>query len=313
MSQADPLNCYVCKALCIAKEDKNYLFGFRCDCCSRPICKNCSGVKTATEIRCILLKDRISIIWCPNCKKSSSNHDDDSQHDLNVSQDQTHKVELDYLKRLLKEVEEKSDLLKVTNDLLLKRINTLEKDIQVLEREKELVRSQQSPIYSPVPNVSASVEEYFREREDRENRKRNFILFNSPETNESIDETKATILQTMECCVPDHEHIADDIKVYRLGKQLPNKTRPIKVICNSYETAVAVKRNSGKLRLNPNFKHLIIREDKTLRQLDEYRSLKQQLVERVNQGERNLKIVTVNGSYKIVTTYKDNPRDNLNH
>ena len=102
-------------------------------------------------------------------------------------------------------------------------------------------------------------------------------------------------------CAPNTVCSPKDIKVFRLGKHINNKCRPVRVVCKSPEIARSVIVNSKKLSTNPNLKHLSVSDDKTPRQLQEYQQLKRQLADRSRAGESNLKIVYRNGISKIIT------------
>ncbi|KAG5875585.1 hypothetical protein JTB14_027209 [Gonioctena quinquepunctata] len=97
-------------------------------------------------------------------------------------------------------------------------------------------------------------------------------------------------------------HINTDvIRPMRLGKYDANRTipRPIKVTLENEATVLACTRNTKNLK-NDNFKNVFISFDKTPRQMQYYRDLRQELDEKKNNGENNLTIKYSNGDPKIV-------------
>lgn len=205
-------------------------------------------------------------------------------------------IENTYLKLLNKEMDDKNVILKSNNSLLEQRIKTLESETTVLRNaSRPQVDDAATDKSEPWPQQFA-VENLLYELKERENRKFNFILFNCPESTTDINEIARNV--TDHCLGRETQ---SDLQVFRLGRVVAGKNRPIKVICGSSGLASEVIRFSKKIKTHNNLKHLSISEDRTPQQLQEYRKLKQQLDERIKAGETNLRIVYKNGSPKIIT------------
>nr|CAH7719388.1 unnamed protein product [Callosobruchus chinensis] len=81
----------------------------------------------------------------------------------------------------------------------------------------------------------------------------------------------------------------------RLGKQTGAKIRLIRVTCNIEQQVSDIVRNAGKL-MNSRFKNKVfVATDRTPKQLAYFMELKDQLEERMDAGESDLKIRHFNG------------------
>lgn len=80
-----------------------------------------------------------------------------------------------------------------------------------------------------------------------------------------------------------------------------SRPRAIKVVLPSVDAVIAVFRQSHLLRQNAIYAGVVIRSDKTPAQDAAYKSLREQLKNRTNQGEHGLRIVTRNGAPVIIT------------
>lgn len=292
----------------MTREDKNQLFGCACDFCSRPVCRNCCGIRTATEVRAVLLQSRATLLWCPKCKEANlkmlslGNKDtiDEGQCKSDASINKAMEVEILYLKKLIKEIEDKNDLLKVNNELVTKRVVSLEEDLQRTANHGVETEAGQN-------RSNVAMEELFNEHLERENRKKNFMLFKCPE---SVVDIREVVTNVIKECVRPMNFTEDNFKVYRLGRKVDNKTRPIKVVCDSKDLSREVIHNAKKLKQNPTLGHLSVSDDKTIKQQQEYRNLRAELLRRTELGETNLRIIYVQGTPKIVSVSNDRRQEN---
>lgn len=185
----------------------------------------------------------------------------------------------------------------VLNDSLQTEIAKLNSRIDHLEQTTE---KQVSP-----PMNTSSSEDIIKEYYERETRKKNVIIFGQPEPNdnENMHHTdKDAVTEILNCICP---HVnTSNFKVVRLGKKLApvnaGRPRPIKVVLGDSSISSEIFRRSSELKLNPQFKHLTITSDKTPKQQMEYKNIRQQLLERKQAGETNIKIKFVRGIPAIV-------------
>lgn len=155
----------------------------------------------------------------------------------------------------------------------------------------------------PATRPASTVDEVLDELNEIQRRKANLIIFKIPESSSDLplqrkahDEGVVTKLIADICGGVDFP----GIKVGRVGTRFPDKTRPIRVTLQSEEDVRKVVANSKRVRNVPNFEDVIITYDRTPRQQSRYRDLRQQLQERINGGENNLRIRYDAGIPKIV-------------
>nr|CAH7715430.1 unnamed protein product [Callosobruchus chinensis]CAH7724235.1 unnamed protein product [Callosobruchus chinensis]CAH7730910.1 unnamed protein product [Callosobruchus chinensis] len=168
----------------------------------------------------------------------------------------------------------------------------LQNDISELKAEK--ARS--------TPGVD--FEEIIAEISERQKRKNNIMLFNVPEPDQSsalavqVASDKNKVVEILDVVIPGSSFAA--IKPTRIGTFTVSENRPIKISLESIDTAKNVLRNARKLKSNNNFKNIIISADRTKRQMEHYKSVKQKLDNRHNSGDINCRIKYFNDVPKIV-------------
>lgn len=92
-----------------------------------------------------------------------------------------------------------------------------------------------------------------------------------------------------------------DAKFHRLGIFNPSRARPIKVCLNDEKIVYNYLRKSNILRNTRTLKNIYISSDRTPRQREQYRNVKNELRRRQEAGETNIKIKYVKSVPKIVT------------
>lgn len=93
------------------------------------------------------------------------------------------------------------------------------------------------------------------------------------------------------------------MKPVRLGKYdaTKNNPRPIKISLRDEATVHNFIRKAKTLRDRETFKNVNISLDRTPRQIEYYRTVKNELIQRSSEGETNLQIKYVRGIPKIVS------------
>lgn len=139
----------------------------------------------------------------------------------------------------------------------------------------------------------------FSQRFDRQ---RNIIVFGVDEHQATTGTAGKQADKDFVARVFEHLGVASDIiKIFRVGKKSPStRNRPIKVVLRSVDDARALIKRAKKLQENGNFRHVFLSLDRTPQQQEDYRALKEQLRVRIDAGERDLKLVYVSGSPRIV-------------
>lgn len=157
------------------------------------------------------------------------------------------------------------------------------------------------------PSLSAlEMEQIIQEISDRERRKNNIIVIGAREAacetnNEQIGlDTKLVhdICSTLNVKT-------DGLSISRLGKfdrSNANRRRPIKVSFSSESSIKTVLRNISKLKANPTFANISIFRDRTPMQLQLHKDAKSELNNRLQDGEKDLRIKYSKGIPKVVSS-----------
>ena len=99
------------------------------------------------------------------------------------------------------------------------------------------------------------------------------------------------------------------VSVKRLGKYNPSASiskRPIRIVFPTNVIIPKIFRNAKKLKSNEQLKDLAISSDKTPFQLKTHKKAKDELHERLRNGETNIVLKYINGLPKIVSTSTKN-------
>lgn len=194
----------------------------------------------------------------------------------------------------------KNDLKQLSAQIIeLKAENTnLRSDLEILRNKVTSLENTGVPDH--IPHI---VSEVFKESFDRERCSLNTIVYGVPESPSSsstqrISDDSSAIHALLE---PHNIHIPDNAKIIRLGKVVSDKTRPLKLLCDSKESAsklVSDFRASVKkgAQFPAGFR---IVNDKTLLQRNLLRSCHAELENRRLNGETNLEVSYVNGVPKV--------------
>nr|CAH7767401.1 unnamed protein product [Callosobruchus chinensis] len=147
-------------------------------------------------------------------------------------------------------------------------------------------------------------EDVVAEVTERQKRRNNIIIFNVDEPDQNkpvadqIQQDKATVKELLQYVVPDMA--LSDVKPFRLGRHATAKKRPIKVVLQKSDVVRNILKNSSSLKNSRNHRSIVISQDRTMKQIEYYKALKQELVDRKSAGETNLRIKYINDLPKIV-------------
>lgn len=150
------------------------------------------------------------------------------------------------------------------------------------------------------------VEKIVQEVEDRRCRRKNVIIIGIPEQDQSMTrEQNCNVEFTQLKDIFAQMKLKNSVghfQFHRLGRLVPGNTRPrlIKVMFDNEETVRQLLLNSGALKKSDRFGNIIVTSDKTPRQMEQYRAVKEELNNRKNSGENNLKIKYIKGVPQIV-------------
>lgn len=147
-----------------------------------------------------------------------------------------------------------------------------------------------------------SIIEAINELEERRDKSKNVLLMNVPESKSETQACKMKDDMNMVLSVIDgFDNLRkDNIRISRIGREEPNKVRPIKVTFNDCVDARYLLQNSriirGAVRAKP---------DMTIKQREQLRTLWKEVEDRRAAGEENLIVKFFNSVPKIVQAQKN--------
>ena len=241
----------------------------RCDACRSVfhLTVSCSGLGV-TEQRAIVLKERVLMFFCNDCLA----------------------------------IFKQAPLILNKIDVLEKEMTLLKDEIMVLKTEiKDLKQNSVNPTIpsvSTISNYQLSQDEVLNEAHERSTRACNIIVFKAGESqsdvlNDRIQHDRNIATRIMSSVGMDTVHLK---KVIRLGKASPSKCRPLRMVLESSQQCHEIMRYKKKL----SELDFIINYDKTKLQQEIYKRVANELRDRLNNGEKNIKMIYKNGSPTIV-------------
>lgn len=198
---------------------------------------------------------------------------------------------------------------------ILKAIGELKEEIEKLKTCKStqndsLSKSNQIRVQMQGDTTIMNFEELLTEINERNKRTKNLIIFGVNEQNTNGESTtqkesdRNTITEILQEVQPDQQfEITNNM---RLGRYQINKVRPIKVCLKNEEQVHKIIKSAKLLKNKPNFGHIAISFDRTKRQIEQYKTIKDELIRRHNLGDTNCRIKYINGNPKIISTVNQN-------
>ncbi|KAJ3658926.1 hypothetical protein Zmor_010640 [Zophobas morio] len=172
-------------------------------------------------------------------------------------------------------------------------INGLKAAIVALQDEIKILKTQVS---TPVQSTTFSLietEKIVNEVSERERRKNNAEQLN-------VD---TVFVKDMLSSLGIND--TDNLKISRLGKfdaTKDDRRRPIRVTLHSENSVTLVLRASKQLKTSNNWKNIYLSKDRTPMQLEIHRNIRNELHQRLANGESNLRINYKNGIPNIVSS-----------
>lgn len=265
---------------------------------------------SVTEARAVeIVNARVISYFCAGCKQSISllpelrKKVEGLEHELKAVRSQvelTQKAEgnRDKMSRKVKELEERISAVERTSRV--DEVVSKQKDIQerVEKMEVEIVgrveggdSDQSVKFASVIPAVS--------EMQEREKRKRNVLLFGVRESElKSAQERKTDEKERVKGIIRDLNAgvSLENIQVFRLGKYAGDRVRPIKVVFESGDYALAVLKGRSSIKEDG----VYIKSDQTPLQRQHLSELVATLNRRRDDGEADLTIKYIGGIPKII-------------
>ena len=184
------------------------------------------------------------------------------------------------------------------------RIGNLETSIESFRTVQNKQEMEINEIKQSLSEIRLSKSEILDEMEDRDRRRDNIILFGLPESDEgTISERRAhdeTLVDEVFGAIG-----CDDVDIdaiFRLGRNVSGKVRPVKVTLRNRSSKVEIMRKSRDLRTKDKFKRVFISNDKTKMQQSEWSDLRKELLRRKELGED---VVIYNGKVALRNSLKN--------
>lgn len=171
----------------------------------------------------------------------------------------------------------------------------LQDDIQALKTENSEIRQS---------STSFDFEEVIAEITDREKRKCNLIVYGLEEPNQDqlasdrIESDRKQITSVLNTVAPELPFV--NIKPIRLGRHTAGKVRPVKITLKEERSVHDVIKNGSALKNHRSFKNIRLSFDRTPRQLEYYKKVKEELVAKQNIGDQQYKIKYIRGIPRVV-------------
>lgn len=177
----------------------------------------------------------------------------------------------------------------------------IEKKVDTIENE---IVSLKSGSASAITAPLFGYEDFISETYDRSQREKNVIIRGIKEIQSSNWEERRThdneeVKKIIEMAVPN---CTEPTKTIRLGKYNPDKSRPIKIIFPTSETAKSILRHKSNIK-SENIK---IYSDETPYQQNYRNNLRDELKRRLDGGETDIMMKYVKGTLRITKTQPKN-------
>lgn len=179
------------------------------------------------------------------------------------------------------------------------RLTHIESRVDDLDNRIQSLEDQVAP-------STSSFEVFFGEIEDRNRRAYNLMVYNLPESrNKEVDSRirfdKENVMELAQAI--GYEINLESLKLYRIGKPVASKSRPLKLVFRSTSDAASFLSEFVKAKLmegNSKFSNVGVSRDRTNKERQYLSSLRAELDSRIKKGEENLTIKYKNGIPSIV-------------
>lgn len=202
------------------------------------------------------------------------------------------------------------DEIKAINDGIYNLKESVDLRLAKVESKVDELESKINNLKS-LPASDIGFEEVISEMSDRNRRVFNVLIYNLPESQAKNTETRINHdknkLQGLATAI-DFPLITDDVKMVRLGKPTRNKSRPLKVIFKSILEVKSFLDHYAKANLkngSSTFSNTMVSRDRTFREREHLASMRKELEDRTQRGEKNLTIKYRNGVPSIVQQSKN--------
>ena len=290
--------CGTCKEG-VQRKDK----AMQCDLCERWHHCKCISV---TEHAYNFYQNNDKLPWvCNRCIKEKK--EENNLYELITGMVKQNEEEKKEMICMLKELSRK--MTKIENDQTIKMQQLSEQMAKIEDKLEEKVNEK---LKLAENEMMLKINLEMDEKLERMKRKNNLVIYGMKESiNENSEERLKLDLQKVEKLLNEIEVTAPKMNLARLGKRLDTeKPRPIKIELENEGEKFKILKKAGKIKEIDveEFKKIIISSDMTIKQRELDKILREELKERRQKGERNIKIK--NG--RIITVTERN-NETLTH
>lgn len=218
------------------------------------------------------------------------------------------------IKKTTENIISEQNIIKTDLANLSKAAKTTEEKVVYLESDIKILKSNGQQLMDSNLDQSIKFENVISELQERNLRNKNIIVAGIPEPNlqDILERRNFDMNEVSKITQSISKDYPKPVKTIRLGKYASENCRPIKVFFAHEETAKYVLQNKEALESET----IKIYSDRTPQQQIYLKTLKEELQQRIRNGETNLTIKYIKGTPKIITksTPKNsNPTSNLNY
>ena len=295
-------NCKECNKL-ISSEVK----ALNCNFCHKWVCADCLEISDVLYEMLVHNPKAPLLVPCKDCSRQVNSLQDmrATLDEVRQNQVQSQKElagitsKVDFLKEELKRTIASTVKKEVDEQLTLK-LDRVEKNLEdrMDTQLRSVIANTGNASFSLSDQISEKVAEEISEYKEREKRRQNLMIFNVPELNsknrhERVEYDYRMVIRILSVLL-DVDDLKNKIKkVLRLGVMTSDENkRPIKVIFDQPDTKYSFLQKAYKLKScdDETLRSFQISNDRTPKELAEYRKLHAELVEREKKGETDLRI-----------------------
>lgn len=185
---------------------------------------------------------------------------------------------------------------------LSKKVNDLSNQLLTLSAEVEPLKARIDNIEINLKSNTPNSTDIISELIDRQNRMKNTLLFNLPESSDSNNQSQD--INIVQDVLKYLDLKTSPTQIFRLGKLSSDSTkpRPLKLCFSNQQDVFDIFSSQHKLKSNSSWKDIRFSSDRTKQQQAHMSELRQELLRRRTEGESDLIIKYIKGIPKIISS-----------
>lgn len=220
----------------------------------------------------------------------------------------TQNEKLTHIREEIQEIKSEVKTIKLSTEIISQKFTKINDEIEKIKSNNTITEVKMNSIIKEISHIQEKQssskspfdvhENLIRELKDRCDREKNIVIVGILEKNDKNSNSRRNHdeIEIMKVIKSLYEDCPKPIKIMRLGKYIPNKSRPLKVCFDNINSPKNLLRNKAKLT-HP----ITIYSDQTPTQKQYLQSLKEELNKRMQNGEQNLVIKYIKGMPTITS------------